>query len=387
MSNMSNQPLAIGIDCRFVQDKFHGIGRYTYHLLEHVCALEGNHTVTAFIDPGLPNSRFDWGHLRQYPKLTLQPISIPLYHPAELVAWQAILRAHPVDVFHAPYFWAPLITPCPLVTTIHDMIFDRYPEYMPQRYLGLIYQLASRAAMRRSRRIIAVSKATKNDIVQFGRTHATKVCVVMEGVDIAFQPVRDQAIREAVRVRYNLPSQYVLALGARRPHKNIGQLVEAFCQIADSVPHTLVLVGTIDTRFTPGVTSTLERLKQAGRLREIGYVAEEDLPALYTLADLFVQPSIIEGFGLPVLEAMACGCPVACSNTSSLPEVAGEAALLFDPHDHTAIAETLRQVLGAPELRRILAERGRARAGMFRWETAAAQTLDVYRHAVGVAHA
>ncbi len=385
-ASRSASPLTIGIDCRFIQDKFHGIGRYTYHLLQHLCSSPGEHTVVAYVDPAVPNSRFPLDMLRRQPRCELRAVHIPLYHPVELVAWRAALRARPIDVFHTPYFWAPALLPCPLVTTIHDMIFDRYPEYMPQRHLAMIYRIASRAAMRQSRQIIAVSQATGDDIVQLTRTPASKVCVVPEGVDAAFGPIANAEQLRDVRARYDLPASYVLALGARRPHKNIGRLVEAFSQIADAVPHALVLVGAIDTRFTAGVSETLDRLRQAGRVREIGHVAEADLPSLYTLADLFVQPSIIEGFGLPLLEAMACGCPVACANTSSLPEVGGDAAIQFDPYDVAAIATSLTRALGAPDMRADMARRGLSRARMFRWETAAAQTLDVYRRAAGGRH-
>jgi len=375
--------LNIGIDCRFIQDKFHGIGRYAYQVLSHLCSLEGKHHITAFVDPSLPNSRFQFDALTQSGRLTIYPISIPLYHVPDLWAWRAILRDANVDVFHSPYFWAPLLAECPIVVTIHDMIFDRYPEYMPQRQFALIYKIMSRLAIRRSRKVIAVSEATRYDLQLYAGVDGGKVCVVPEGVDVSFKAVSDSQVCHAIRQRYGLPPSYVLALGARRPHKNIARLVAGFSRVAAQVPHALVLVGAIDDRFPREVTSTIGRLKAEGRIIETGYVVEGDLPALYTLADLFVQPSIIEGFGLPVLEAMACGCPVACSNTSSLPEVAGDAALLFDPLSEARIADVLRRALTSQELRRELSRRGSRRAGEFTWEAAAELTLDVYHHAAG----
>ncbi|HEX5689951.1 MAG TPA: glycosyltransferase family 1 protein, partial [Roseiflexaceae bacterium] len=333
----TNRP-TIGIDGRFLQDKFHGIGRYLYGLLAGLCALPGQHRVVLFVDPSLPNQRFPLDRLVASGRLELHPIAFPLYSPRELWSWPRVLRATPVDLFHSPYIWSPILLPCPLVTTFHDMIFDHYPEYIPGRRCLIPYKVMSRLALIKSRRVIAVSQATRDDIVEFAGFGANKIATILSGVEPAFKPVSDAAERARVRSRYGLPESYILALGARRPHKNIRRLVAAFERVAATIPQTLILVGDVDPRFSDDATPAIARLKARGRLREIGHVAEQDLPALYSMADVFVQPSIIEGFGLPVLEAMACGCPVACSNTSSLPEVAHDAALLFDPLSEDQIA-------------------------------------------------
>ena len=374
--------VTVGIDGRFIQDKFHGIGRYVYGLIASLSAVEGDHHVVAFVDPSLPNRRFPLSELRSLPKLELSPVSIPLYHPLEVWGWYAHLRRTPVDVFHAPYFWSPIVLPCPLVTTVHDMIFDRYPQYMPLRHLALVYKLSSRYAIKKARRVIAISESTKRDIIHFCGTPADKIAVIPRSMDASFQPVEDADMQAAVRERYGLPPAYILAVSARRPHKNIGRLITAFSRIEAQVPQALVLVGSTDERFQSDAPPELEALRQAGRVVEIGHVAEEDLPAIYSMASLFVQPAIIEGFGLPVLEAMACGCPVACSNTSSLPEVAGDAAVYFDPLSVDEIVERLREVLLSPELQADLAGRSRRRARQFSWATEASATLNVYRQAV-----
>ena len=376
----------VGIDCRFIQDKYHGIGRYTYGLLTGLCSIDGGHKVIAFVDPSLPNRRFPLHALDRRDKLEIRHISIPLYKPRELWAWYAILRGSRVDVFHSPYFWAPILLRCPLVITIYDMIFDRYPQYMPHRRFALIYKISSRMALKRSRCVITVSDATRGDILRFTHTQKSKVAVVPAGVDAAFKPVRAEQTRRAVRRRYGLPSSYILALGARRPHKNIDRLGAGFSLIAADVPHSLVLAGTMDERFDDDPAYDSARWKREGRIIEIGHVEEQDLPALYSMADLFVQPSIIEGFGLPVLEAMACGCPVACSNTTSLPEVAGDAAVFFDPLSTREIADTLTHVLSSTDLRQDLVQRGRQRASQFSWERAASSTLEVYRTTALSAH-
>lgn len=378
-SARSRAQLRVGIDCRFVQDKYHGIGRYTFGLLHGLTACEDDVEIVAFVDPALPNSRFALGELALHPRINIRQISIPLYHPRELWAWPTAIHRHSIDVFHSPYFWSPVLITCPLVTTVHDMIFDRYPQYMPHRRLALIYKVTSRLALGRAVYVIAPSEATRRDILHFSRVGPGKVRMIPEGVDGAFRPVRDQRMLAEARQKYALPHAYVLALGARRPHKNIGRLIAAFDRIAVDRPLSLVLVGQIDARFDPELSDGIASLRRDGRLIEIQEVAEDDLPAIYSMADLFVQPSIVEGFGLPVLEAMACGCPVACSDRSSLPEVAGNAAVSFDPHSVDAIADAIRMVLESPDLQRELTRRGRERARQFTWEAAASQTLEVYR--------
>lgn len=372
------QPMTIGIDGRFLQDKFHGIGRYTFGLLQGLCALDGEHRITLFYDPALPNQRFPLEQLTGTGRLRLEPIAVPLYSPSELWLWPPILRRSPVDLFHSPYFWSPMGLRCPLVTTVHDMIFDRYPAYIPGRRFWLPYLFMSRYALWRSQYVIAVSEATRRDITQYAGTPPRKIVTILEGVEERFRPVREADELARVRERYGLPERFVLALGARRPHKNIKRLVGAFSRIAAEVPQALVLVGTVDRRFSDDASDPIGELRRTGRVIEIDAVDDGDLSALFSLADLFVQPSIIEGFGLPLLEAMACGCPTACSNTSSLPEVAGDAALLFDPLSEDAMAAIMLQALHSPELRAGLVERGFERARQLNWQAAAAQTLALY---------
>ncbi len=377
----SDRPsLTIGVDGRFLQDKFHGVGRYTFGLLTGLCALEGDHRIVVFMDPSLPDHRFRVDGLVASGRLTVRPITLPLYHPQELWAWPRILRETPLDLFHAPFFWSPLVLPCPLVTTFHDMIFDRYPHYIPGWRFLPPYKVVSRLAVRRSRRIIAVSEATRRDILHFTHTDPRKVVSILSGVDPAF--AMQAANAQAVREKYSLPDRYILAVGARRPHKNIPRLVAAFSQLAPAIEQSLVLVGSVDRRFAEPLPSGANALRSTGRIREIAFVEEEDMPALYAGADLFVQPSVIEGFGLPVLEAMVCGCPVACSDASSLPEVAGDAAFYFDPSSEDAIARAIRQALAAPDLRETQRQRGLFRAHQFNWRETAAKTLALYHAAI-----
>ncbi len=381
-------PLTVGIDGRYLQDKFHGIGRYVHNLLTGLCAIDGDVKIIVFVDPALPNRRFPLDTFVRPGKIEFRDISIPLYGPQELWAWPVELLRTPVDVFHSPFFWSPLALPCPLVATVHDMILDRYPQYMPGlRYL-LPYRIMSRLALRAARRVIAVSDATKRDIVRFSATDPAKIDTILCGVDTTYyRPVTVEEECARVRDRYGLPEAYVLAVGARRPHKNIHGLISAFERIKGEVSQSLVLVGTVDDRFVDRAGEGIAALKREGRMIEIAHVDEEDLPILYAMADLFVQPSIVEGFGAPVIEAMACGCPVACSNTASLPEVAGDAAVLFNPRSEAEMAEAVRGVLLSSDLRDDLRLRSvrRARQRQFTLEAVATHTLDVYRSAASTA--
>ncbi len=376
--------LTVGIDGRFLQDKFDGVGRYLHGLLLGLLDLDEDICLRLFVDHSLPNSRFPLAALEDADRLELTPISTPLYSARELWEWPRTLRGSGIDVFHSPYFWSPVRLPCPLVSTVHDMIFDRYPQYIPGLHFLLPYKIASQVMMRRSRRILAVSEATARDITKFGgRRLEGRTRAVPNGVDASFQPVPDPIARQRVRRRYGLPERFVLALGTRRPHKNIERLIAAYARIAGRVPHSLVLAGSVDERFPHRLEETGRRLIEEGRIVETRRIDEQDLPTLLSSAELFVQPSIIEGFGLPALEAMACGCPVAGSNTSSLPEVLGNAGLTFDPLSEPEIAATLERALRSADLRAQLRLRGLRRAATFTWRAAAASTLEVYRSAVG----
>jgi glycosyltransferase involved in cell wall biosynthesis len=373
--------IVIGFDGRFLQNKFDGIGRYAHGLLSAMGAVDGDHTVRVFVDPSLPNSRYPLQDLVGADRLELHEVSTPLYRPRELWEWSQVLRRHPVDVFHAPYFWSPLLLPCPLVLTVHDMIFDRHPEYIPGRRFRIPYVVASRLMLNKARNIIADSQATRQDITELAGIPENTVTVIPLGVERRFCPLISDRQKDQIRHKYALPSAYILAVGARRPHKNIARLVTAFESIATSVPHALVLVGAVDTRVADAATPALARLKARGRALEIDQASEADLPAIYAMADLLVQPSLIEGFGLPVLEAMASGCPVACSRIPSLLEVVGDAAFSFDPHSESDIADVLQRLLSSTECLDELRSAGLDRARTFTWENAAARTLDVYRAA------
>jgi len=372
-------PQRIGFDARYISDRYHGIGRYAFHLLEAMTAAAPERTFVIFTGRD-EDCRFNWDVLRARPNVELHPGPWPLYRPQTQLAWPFLLRRHQIELFHTPSFEAPLLAPCPVIVTVHDLIFDRYPACMPHRWARPYYRLMMTLSTRRARQIVTVSRATALELMHFYRTPPHKIAVIWPGIEPAFAPVADLNRRAAVRQRYGLTAPFALVVGARRPHKNLTRLVEAFASLTPSLPHHLVFAGQADPRFADEARQGVNRHTAAlsSRVHFLDWVPEADLPVLYSLADVVVMPSLVEGFGLPALEAMACGTPVIAANASSLPEVVGNAGLLADPHSVRALSESLRAVLTDGVLRRNLAAAGHRRAARFRWTKAARRALRLY---------
>ena len=293
------------------------------------------------------------------------------------------MRDDPPQVLFVPAHVVPPIHPPRTVVTIHDLGYLYYPEaHTPSARLYL--DGSTRYSARAARRIIAVSDATKRDLVARYGVPARKICVVLHGVDPEFRHVTDPTAVAAAAARYGLDNArpYLLFVGTLQPRKNLGLLIEAFAQLrggwdpAGGVLPRLALGGKkgwlYDTLF-----AQVRQLGLEDDVRFLGYVADGDLPALYSGAAAAVLPSLYEGFGLPALEAMACGTPLLAANASSLPEVTGDAALLVDPRDAGAWTAALDRVLHDPELRADLRWRGTERAAQFTWARTAAETLAV----------
>ncbi len=275
------------------------------------------------------------------------------------------------------------LLPClrrPTVLTVHDLIFEAYPQHHTWTNRAFL-RVAMPLFVRRATAILAVSQHTRQDLVDRYRTPPTKIHVVYEGVDSRFAPVGPPGVQE-LRQRYSPDRPYLLMVGTLEPRKNHITAFRALARLkAQGFPHRLVVVGGKGWLFEP-IQRQVEALGLQGDVLFAGHVADEDLPGLYTGADCFLLPSLYEGFGLPILEAMACGAPVVCSNVSSLPEIAGSAALLVEPQDHEALAEAVRRVLVEPGLAAHLRQAGRLRAAQFRWERTASETLAVYQEVV-----
>lgn len=366
--------MRIGVDGRYIADHYPGIGRYTFSLLEALSRLAADVTFVIAVQPGQPNSRYDLGQLATRPNIRLETFALQPRSPLEQAHWPLAARRWSLDIHHSPYFYKPYFLPCPSVVTIYDLIPLVFPEGFSagQR---LIFRLMVGLALRTARAVIAISAATRADLVRYFNLSPERVHVTPLAADASFYP-RPPAEVAAVRARYGLPDQYVLYVGINKPHKNLPRLIEAYAKIGVAPP--LVLAGREDARY-PQTRERVETLGLGGRVYFPGDIASADLPALYSGASLFVFPSLYEGFGLPPLEAMACGAPVVCSDRASLPEIVGDAALTFDPYDVDAIASALRHALDDPDLRASLRQRGLAQVAQFSWDRTAQETLRIYR--------
>jgi glycosyltransferase involved in cell wall biosynthesis len=284
-------------------------------------------------------------------------------------------RLPPGRIYHATEHLLPRLNRRS-VLTVHDLIFERYPQHHTWKnrfFLKLGMPLFVRAADA----IIAVSRHTKRDIIELYGAPAQKIHVIYEGIDERFSPV-DAAGVEAVRQKYTIERPYLLMVGTLEPRKNHVAALHALARLkADGFPHCLVIAGGHGWLFDP-IQSLVGELQLTPDVIFTGRVPDEDLPALYSGADSFLMPSLYEGFGFPVLEAMACGTPVVCSNVSSLPEVAGDAALLVDPEDEDALAQAVGRVLADPEMSAQLRSRGEEQAARFRWIDCAEATVALY---------
>jgi alpha-1,3-rhamnosyl/mannosyltransferase len=371
--------LHVALDGRIITDRFPGIGRYAYHLAAAL-ARRGDVAVTVLTDATAHSARYDLDALaRQHPQLTLRPIEISSFTLAEQFRLAPVVRTLHADVWHSLYYIMPffgLSRYTPLALTVYDLIPLVLPHYWSSKH-RLIFRTAHKLALRTARQIMTLSESARQDLRRFFGTAADRVHVTPGAVDENFQPAARAAI-DSLRDRYSLRTPYVLYVGINKPPKNLVRLVEAFARVAPRVEHACVIAGAWDARYPEAQQRALE-LQIDQRVRFLGPLADADLPALYSAADWFITASLYEGFGLPALEALACGTPVLCSNTSSLPEVVGDCGLLFDPTDVRSIAETLEQALADRALRERLRERGLQRAAQFTWDKTAALTLEIYR--------
>ncbi len=282
----------------------------------------------------------------------------------------------PPDVLFVPAHVVPLWHPPATVVTIHDLGYRFFPR-QHTRLARLYLDASTRFSTRVARRVIADSLATARDLEREYGVPAGRIRVVYPGLDPAMARA-SEAAQEEVRERYHLPGRFVLYVGTIQPRKNLARLIEAFARLpGDLAGVDLVLAGQIGW-LAGEIIATVRRLGLEARVHFPGYVPQGDLPALLSAAECFVMPSLYEGFGLPVLEAMACGTPVVCSAASSLPEVAADAALLVGPHDTSGWAEAMGRVLDDPALAASLSARGLARARRFTWTAAAQATMEVY---------
>ncbi len=374
----STSHLQVAIDGRYIQDHFPGIGRYTYNLIDALARVAPDEQFVVFYNPALSNTRYDIAALARHPNVELQRVDVPTLSLREQFQFP-ILRlrsgqASNIQFLHSPYYVKPYATRVPSVVSIFDLIPLRVPKDSLNWRVRLLFRLTVSLAARTAARIIAPSMATRDDLVMLLNVPREKIDVIPLAADACFAP---QSSAEVARVRaqYSIVNEYVLSVGINKPHKNLAALMDAWQSLGE-MRRTLVIAGAWDARYASAVS------RQSSTVRFIPNVDARDLPALYTGASVFVFPSLYEGFGLPPLEAMACGAPVVCSNAASLPEVVGNAAILVNPRAVDEIAGAMERVLSDAALRDELRAKSLARAAQFSWERTARETLRVYRDVV-----
>ncbi len=366
---MGQAQAQIILDGRYIQDHFPGIGRYTYNLIDALARVAPDETFGVLHNPALANTRHPIAALARHPNLALRETDISTFSLAE----QFQLPISNCQIFHSPYYLKPYFLRARSVVTLFDLIPLMVPRAVSASARLLFRALATLAA-RTATRVIVPSFATRADLITRLGVPREKISVISLAADARFAPQPAHVVAE-MRTRYGLPDEYVLYLGSNKPHKNLATLIAACekCKIQNSkFDWQLVIAGANASR------DAATRMP----VTFLHDVADADLPALYSGARVFVFPSLYEGFGLPPLEAMACGAPVICSHASSLPEVVGDAALLCDPRDAGQLADALARVLSDPALRDTLRGKALARAKQFSWERTARETWRVYRAAI-----
>lgn len=297
-------------------------------------------------------------------------LRIPLSFPAAL--W-----AHKIDLAHFQYV-APPLCPCRTIVTIHDISFEFFPEYFNPLQRARMRMLIPPSG-KRANHVITISEFSRRQLIETYCLKEEKVSVTYLGVADTFRCMRlDEA--DAALTRFGLAMPYILGVGNVQPRKNLTRLIRAFAYARRkrNIPHQLVLVGQMAWKGRE-IMAEIERLGIADAVKITGYVSDEELVALYNRADVFVYPSLYEGFGLPILEAMACGAPVVTSHAASMPEVAGDAALLVDPLSESDIATAILRLIDGPQLSATLRRKGLQQSGRFRWKAVAEQTANIYR--------
>lgn len=400
--------MRIGIDCRTILNPGYGesagVGHYTYYLVNNLLRVDKKNEYVLFFDnllskvaaekliDGAPNIKPRFFPFHQYKHF------LPFAFSHLLVA--GAIEREKLDVFHSPAYTLPLAYKGKSVVTVHDLAIYKNPEWFPSKFLvGQSFSTKKLVpeSLKKATKIIAVSEHTKDDITKIFKIKPEKIKVVYEGVDLRDVPgkregacgTETEACLEDLKAKYGLKNDYVLFLGTIEPRKNIAALVEAFCSLIQKNKelggkYQLILAGAKGwkhEKIFKEIEKCQKKIKSPDIVKYIGYVPAREKFALMKDAACFVFPSLYEGFGLPVLEALSLGVPTITSKISSLPEIVGKAAVLVDPEKSEEIAEALDKVLADRKLRERLSESGVSQAKKFSWEKCARETLRTYEEA------
>jgi glycosyltransferase involved in cell wall biosynthesis len=370
-SDLLMKPLRIGIDIHSVGSHKGGNETYYRELVKGLVKIRSGHSFFLYYtSPAIAQ------HINADDHFTLEALSpahrmlrIPFTIPRRT-------RMDQLDLFHAQFIVPPFLK-CKTVTTIPDIAYEHYPHFFPTHQSAWLKVLVRESA-KRADHIITVSNYSKTDLIRTYGIREEKITVTYEGAGAEFVPLDRERAKEALARNYGINGEFILYVGRLQARKNLMRLVNAYARIRKAgFVQKLVLAGPQDSLFQP-VLSRVRELNLENDILMPGYIPSADVPSFYNAAEIFAYPSIYEGFGLPVMEAMACGTAVVTSRGSSLEEVAGDAAVLVNPLDELSIAQALKQVLAQPDLRKQLGEAGLRRSRLFSFENAARQTVGVY---------
>ena len=374
--------MRIGIDVTSAITQGGGIGRYTRELIRALVAVDQDNEYRFFsakpiAKPPVENPVPQASNCTYHPSRFNERWLYRLWYRAQLpipVQW----TTGKLDLFHSPDFVLPPTSgKIPTLLTVHDLSFVFFPDVYPKPLVSYLNQVVPRS-VNKATHILADSQATKDDLIGVYQVAQEKITVLYSGADERFQPVTDKAKIRAVRQKYNLAdTPYILSVGTVQPRKNYQMLIRAFAPVAQHQPHDLIISGGKGWLYDE-MMAEVERQGLNGRVHFIGFVDDEDLPTLYSEATLFVMPSIYEGFGIPILEAMGCGTPVISSNVSSLPEVTGDTSVLLPPDNQLAWTDTIENLLQNRAQREALVKLGFDQAKQFSWQKSAKQLLQIY---------
>jgi glycosyltransferase involved in cell wall biosynthesis len=373
--------MKIGFDARCLdEENISGVGEYAFEILKNILKIDPGNKITVFSNSfkGVGNKRL--AKLQKFPGADIRNFFFPnkiLNFLFWYFRWPKIdSLVGGVDAFFAPNInFISTGKACPLIATFHDLSFERYPHFFAQKSrIWHKYFVCPKKIALESQKVIAVSNSTKNDLVQIYGIPSEKIDVIHHGISLNFKPIENNDPKlELIRKKYRLPDKFILYLGNIEPRKNVLSAIKAFERLIASetqlVGYKLVLAGNISPFF--------RNLLKSSKILICGYIERKDRPYFYNLATLSVYPSFFEGFGLPILESMASGTPVIASHNSSLPEIAGSAAVLVDPNRPIEISEAMRSLLLDNKLYDNLRKRGLEQANKFSWEKSAKKTLSV----------
>ena len=365
--------MKVAIDARDLANVITGVARQVLNLVRYFPELAPEAEFYLYSDKAIT---VPFSHPRLHQQLLTghRWLWKQLWMPIEQVRSQ-------IDLFYVPSYSTPVFNPRKSVVTIHDMIYTRHPEWTDRLERWRFATIVKHSA-RFASRIIAVSETTRRDILELTGISPVKVVVIYPGLDTQFHQVPETDLTRIAR-RLDISDPFVLYVGSLHHRRNIGRLIQAFAAVKEKLrlPHKLVLSGLNQFQFSE-LEQWIADTQLVNEVLYFGYVTDEELVALYNLAEIFVFPSLYEGFGLPVLEAMACGTPVVTSNVSSLPEVAGDAAILVDPTSTAELATAIERLLTDLPLRHEMIARGLERCQKFSWRKAAQDTIALFREAV-----